>query len=117
MLRDVRNRGVVTLLGDHEVAFSEGDHVLYRPDELLPVHSNGMRFVLKDERRGLLLELHLYSLGGGPVVDESGLSIAPLEGAAHHPDASRAEQAVACDCAGLTNSTPACLHEHPKNDA
>src|SRR3546814_10839153 len=39
MLRDVRNRGVVTLLGDHEVAFSEGDHVLCRPDELLPVHS------------------------------------------------------------------------------
>src|SRR3546814_16863034 len=56
MLRDGRNRGVVTLLGDHEVAFSEGDHVRYRPDELLPVHSNGMRFVLKDERGGLLLE-------------------------------------------------------------
>src|SRR3546814_20618428 len=91
MWRDGRNRGVVTLLGDHGVAFSEGVHVLYRPDELLPVHSNGMRFVLKDERGGLLLERHLYSIGGGAVVDESGLSIAPREGSPHHPYASGAE--------------------------
>src|SRR3546814_14671441 len=55
MLRDVRNRGVVTLLGDHEVAFSAGDHVLYRPDELLPVHSHGLSFVLQDEPGGLPL--------------------------------------------------------------
>src|SRR3546814_16555376 len=63
-----------------------------------------MRFVLKDERGELLLERHLYSIGGGAVVDESGLSIATREGSPHHPYAGGAELIEACDAAGLTIS-------------
>lgn len=69
----VRSCGRLPLLGRHEVIFSEpGDLVLNRK-KTLPGHPNGMRLTAYDPAGDVLVERTYYSVGGGFVVDESGL--------------------------------------------
>jgi L-serine dehydratase len=61
------------LLGSHEIAFDEPMQLLFQKSELLPGHSNGMRFSALDAGRRVVREGEFYSVGGGFVVrgDES----------------------------------------------
>jgi len=73
LVATVRSCGRLPLLGRHEVVFSEpGDLVLNRK-KALPGHPNGMRLTAYDPAGDVLVERTYYSVGGGFVVDESGL--------------------------------------------
>jgi L-serine dehydratase len=66
----VRRDGRLALLGRHEVAFREAEHlVMHRTS--LPFHPNGMRFTALDGAAAPLRSRVYYSVGGGFVVDEA----------------------------------------------
>jgi L-serine dehydratase len=63
-------QGTLSLLGRHEVAFRDADHLLFLRRSL-PFHPNGMRFTALDAAGGELRSRVYYSVGGGFVVDEA----------------------------------------------
>jgi len=69
-LERVRASGRLRLLGEHEIAFAESEHLLFYRRQSLPHHPNGMRFSAFDGNGAELLCRIYYSVGGGFVVNE-----------------------------------------------
>jgi L-serine dehydratase len=67
---EIRAAGRLALLGRHEIAFAEERDLLFNRKQLLPLHSNGMRFTAWDAAGGKLAERTYYSVGGGFVVNQ-----------------------------------------------
>ncbi|MBL8521305.1 MAG: L-serine ammonia-lyase [Betaproteobacteria bacterium] len=59
----------INLLGRRRIAFDSGHQLIFNRVDLLPVHSNGMRFAAFDDANHTLAEREMYSIGGGFVVD------------------------------------------------
>jgi L-serine dehydratase len=66
-LARIRGSGRLRLLGHHEIAFDEPMNLLFLRDQMLPGHSNGMRFTARDAEGRTLLGEEMYSIGGGAV--------------------------------------------------
>lgn len=66
----VRTQERIALLGRREVPFREKDDLIFNRRDLLPLHSNGMRFTAWDETGETLDERIYYSVGGGFVINE-----------------------------------------------
>jgi len=66
----IRARGEIALLGRRPVRFVEGDDLIFNRRDLLPVHSNGMRFTAFDAAGAEVDQRVYYSVGGGFVVNE-----------------------------------------------
>src|ERR1700726_3071872 len=67
-LQRIRIGGRIRLLGRHEIAFDEPLNLLFHTDQVLPGHSNGMRFTAHDEALQVLAHEEYYSIGGGFIV-------------------------------------------------
>ena len=67
-LQRIRAGGRIRLLGRHEIAFDEPLNLLFHMDQVLPGHSNGMRFTAHDAALQVLAREEYYSIGGGFVV-------------------------------------------------
>jgi len=67
-LRRIRDEGRIRLLGRHEIAFDEPLNLLFHTDQVLPGHSNGMRFTAHDAALQVLAREEYYSIGGGFIV-------------------------------------------------
>ena len=67
-LQRIRVNGRIRILGRHEIAFDEPLHLLFHTDQVLPGHSNGMRFTAHDAALQVLAREEYYSIGGGFVV-------------------------------------------------
>jgi len=83
-LRRIRGEGRLRVLGRHEVAFDEPLNLLFHVDQVLPGHSNGMRFSAHDASRAQLAREEFYSIGGGFIV-RAGSAAAPGESRARPP--------------------------------
>jgi L-serine dehydratase len=66
----IRATGRIALFGRHEIPFDEKRDLIFNRKELLPLHSNGMRFQALDAAGQTLDQGTFYSVGGGFVVDE-----------------------------------------------
>ncbi|MGW2212420.1 L-serine ammonia-lyase [Streptomyces sp. NPDC001781] len=66
----IRKAGRLSLLGEHEIAFSFDDDLVLHRRETLPYHANGMTLWAYDASGRELLTKTYYSVGGGFVVDE-----------------------------------------------
>ncbi|MGH8134967.1 MAG: L-serine ammonia-lyase [Steroidobacteraceae bacterium] len=66
-LARIRGSGRLRLLGRQEIAFDEPMNLLFLRDQMLPGHSNGMRFTARDAEGRTLLAEEMYSIGGGAV--------------------------------------------------
>ena len=64
----IRTTGRIRLLGRHEIAFDEPLNLLFHTDQVLPGHSNGMRFTAHDAALEVLAREEYYSIGGGFIV-------------------------------------------------
>ncbi len=69
-LKRIRESGRLRLLGRREIAFDEPMNLLFHRDQMLPGHSNGMRFTARDAAGATLLTEEMYSIGGGAVQRE-----------------------------------------------
>jgi L-serine dehydratase len=67
-LHRIRVNGRIRLGGRHEIAFDEPLNLLFHMDQVLPGHSNGMRFTAHDSALQVLAREEYYSIGGGFVV-------------------------------------------------
>jgi L-serine dehydratase len=65
----IRSQREIYLLGRHPVRFVESEHLLFLTKQLLPKHSNGMRFSAFAGGE-LLAERSYYSVGGGFILSE-----------------------------------------------
>ena len=70
-LEAIRRRGAVRLLGEHEIAFTVGEHLEFNRRKKLGYHPNGMRFTAYDGAGAAIRERAYYSIGGGFVADET----------------------------------------------
>jgi L-serine dehydratase len=80
-LQRIRGAGRIRLLGRHEIAFDEPLNLLFHGNEVLPGHSNGMRFTAHDAALEVLAREEYYSVGGGFIVRagaEASAGAAPL---------------------------------------
>jgi len=102
-LARIRGTARIRLLGRREIAFDEPMNLLFHRDQMLPGHSNGMRFTARDAAgRGLLAE-EMYSIGGGAVQREGGETAAAAAPVALPlPFADGAELLARADDAGLS---------------
>ncbi len=104
-LARIRGSGRLRLLGRREIAFDEPMNLLFHRDQMLPGHSNGMRFTARDANGATLLTEEMYSIGGGAVQreGESADSVgAAAAVAVPLPFADGDALMVQCEKAGLT---------------
>ncbi|MFF6963113.1 L-serine ammonia-lyase [Streptomyces anthocyanicus] len=66
----IKSSGRISLLGDHEIAFSYDDDMVLHRRKALPYHANGMTLWAYDAEGAEVLAKTYYSVGGGFVVDE-----------------------------------------------
>lgn len=64
----VRDSGKLLLDGERSIAFSIDHDLVFKPDEVLPYHPNGMRFSVFAAGEEPLYVKEFYSIGGGFVV-------------------------------------------------
>ncbi|HEU4516682.1 MAG TPA: L-serine ammonia-lyase [Steroidobacteraceae bacterium] len=69
-LARIRGTQRIRLAARHEIAFDEPMNLLFHRDQMLPGHSNGMRFTARDAAGQTLLAEEMYSIGGGAVQRE-----------------------------------------------
>ncbi len=67
-LQRIRTAGRIRLLGRRDIAFDEPLNLLLHMDQVLPGHSNGLRFTAQDADDAILAREEYYSIGGGFVV-------------------------------------------------
>ena len=67
---EIRKIHLIRLLGSQEIPFDEKTDLLFNRRDLLPLHSNGMRFTAFDAAGEPIEERVYYSIGGGFVVTE-----------------------------------------------
>ncbi len=63
----IRESGELRLGGEQPLRFVESRHVIFHKNEVLPHHTNGLRFTARGAN-GVLLTREYYSVGGGFVV-------------------------------------------------
>jgi L-serine dehydratase len=68
-LQEIRLRREITVFEGHVIPF-EPEDLLFRKDQVLPGHSNGMRFTALDEKGHPVDTRVYYSVGGGFVTEE-----------------------------------------------
>jgi L-serine dehydratase len=76
-LEAIKRRGTVRLLGEHEIAFTVGEHLEFNRRKKLGYHPNGMRFTAYDGAGAAIREHAYYSIGGGFVADEAAAGSEP----------------------------------------
>ena len=103
-LARIRGSARIRLFGRHEIPFDEPMNLLFHRDQMLPGHSNGMRFTARDSAGATLLAEEMYSIGGGAVQREGEDSQPAAAGGAELPlPFGNAEELLAqANGAGLT---------------
>ena len=66
-------------LGFKSIPFVIKDHLLWEPDERLPVHENGLAITLFDQNESPLFTKNYYSIGGGMVSEEGAFDQEPVD--------------------------------------
>ena len=128
-LKIMRERKLVSLLGVHEVGFTERTDLVFYRREALPFHANGMRFTAFDAQGSELLTRTYYSVGGGFVVSDEVAHdgtlqrvIAPDTTVLAHPFHSGADllaitQTEGCSIAELMRRNERCIGKSGRTDA
>ena len=78
-LQRIRGSSRIRLLGIHEIAFDEPLNLLFHTDQVLPGHTNGMRFTAHDAALTVLAREEYYSIGGGFVTQAGAASSSTAE--------------------------------------
>lgn len=104
-LEKVKAEEKLSLGGHREIHFDPQKHIVFLRRKLLPLHSNGMRFLAFDKDYNELSTRIYYSVGGGFVVDEEAAARDTLEKDSlpvHFPFDSAAQLLAICRRENLT---------------
>ena len=100
-LQAIASRGTIRLLGEHEIAFTVGQHLEFNRRKKLGYHPNGMRFTAYDDAGTAIRERAYYSIGGGFVTDETGAGAAKAGPELPYPFTTGAELLAHTSSSGL----------------
>jgi len=105
-VRKIRAGRELCVLGARRIAFDEAHDLLFRPDERMATHPNGMRFTALDVAGEALRTDIFFSVGGGFVVDASTEREGEQGDDSHvpHPFSTGEELLAQCRSAGLAVS-------------
>jgi L-serine dehydratase len=95
----IRTSQRLPLAGGAEIAFREGEHLLFRRGQFLPGHANAMRFTARFADGREMTETW-FSVGGGAIVRE-GEPLARMNVTLPHPFTSAAELLTVGEATGL----------------
>jgi len=70
-MQEIITNKTLCLAGAKNIPFNNTDDLLFLQKELLPKHTNGMRFSAFDAHQKLLLSIVYYSIGGGFILTEN----------------------------------------------
>lgn len=73
-MHEILSSQTLNLAGQKNINFNESTDFLFLQKELLPKHSNGMRFSAFDNQDNLLIAQVYYSIGGGFITTEEDFS-------------------------------------------
>lgn len=73
-MQEILRSHTLNLAGKKNIAFNEASDFLFLQKELLPKHTNGMRFSAFDGQDNLLIAQVYYSIGGGFITTEEDFS-------------------------------------------
>jgi L-serine dehydratase len=100
-LQQIRNSGALPLAGRQPIPFRDEQHLAWKAAELLPGHSNGLRFEAFDAGgHGLLAQVY-YSIGGGFIQREGEPPVSSAAVAVPHPYEDAAGMLARAQAAGL----------------
>ena len=68
-LKRIRKNRTLCLMNEHKIYFEEEKSFIFKYEDFLPHHSNGMRFTVFDDDCKKLREQNLYSVGGGFILN------------------------------------------------
>ncbi len=74
ILAAVEKEKSIALTAKHSINFNYKKHLKFHKRKMLPLHSNGMRFVATDEDGTILLSKDFYSVGGGFIISHNKLA-------------------------------------------
>ena len=114
LLRQVRATNRLPLGGEREIGFEEKRDILWRGQEQLPFHTNGVHFEVLDASGAALFGRDYYSIGGGFVLDEDQVRANTPDTVAveePYPFCSAAELLEMADKAGLSIADVALANE------
>ncbi len=69
-MHEILSAHTLNLAGKKNITFNESTDFLFLQKELLPKHTNGMRFSAYDNNNNLLIDQVYYSIGGGFITTE-----------------------------------------------
>ena len=69
-LQNIRDNGYLDVLGSYRIQFHEAVNLLYYRQEVLPKHTNGLRFIAFAGKDNIAYSQTYYSIGGGFIVTE-----------------------------------------------
>ncbi|WP_419420942.1 L-serine ammonia-lyase [Legionella sp. D16C41] len=75
-MREIISTQKIKLNGIHEIFFNDTLDFLFLQKELLPLHSNGMRFTVYDDQDNIIANEIYYSIGGGFIATEEEMNSA-----------------------------------------
>ncbi|MEM8750087.1 MAG: L-serine ammonia-lyase [Pseudomonadota bacterium] len=84
ILRNAETNGAIAAEGFPEWAFDPSADIVFDYDEMLPGHTNAMRFSALDDNGVTLVRKAYYSVGGGFVVDD--IELERMNAGADQPD-------------------------------
>lgn len=91
------------LAGKHNIAFHYVDDMVFNYKEVLPHHTNGMRFTAFDANDSILYQNQFYSIGGGFIVDDADINHPqPQLTTVPHPFENAKELLAQCEMHHLT---------------
>jgi L-serine dehydratase len=74
ILAGVEKEKTISLTSSHCIKFNYKKHLKFHKRKMLPLHSNGMRFVAMDNSGTILLSKDFYSVGGGFIISHNKLA-------------------------------------------
>jgi len=74
ILENVETDKAIKLSKSHSVNFHYKKHLKFHKRKMLPLHSNGMRFVAMDKDNNEILSKDFYSVGGGFIISHNKLA-------------------------------------------
>ena len=78
-MHEILNSHTLNLGGKKTIQFNESTDFLFLQKELLPKHTNGMRFSAFDDQNNLLISEIYYSIGGGFITTEEDFDRDPVD--------------------------------------
>lgn len=77
--QDIVQQGKLNLNATHVLPFNAKQDLIFNFKDLLPAHTNGMRFTAYDQAQQTLVKRVYYSIGGGFILDEDEVAHLPAE--------------------------------------